>query len=277
MAAIADLSDLVNRMTGGASGTPENLWFNKKFRRAGAAPATPVAGRFTSLWTYDGQPSAGAAPGAVAVPTEATTGALKQTDPGGGRQKWLVGAGVAGEAAGLVVLYDRLLHISGLSGTTTTAQSVGGTLTRYTNGIGNMIAIEIYTQIGASTSAVTAEYTDQDGNAAQVTPAIVIGNTGFREAERMLWFPLASGDYGVQAVANVDLTVTTGTAGDFGVTVAHPLAYMDVGTSGIGNWHSFIDGHGIVEILPDACLALAFWAVGTGQIDLLGSLSMVEA
>lgn len=277
MAAIADLSDLVNRMTGGASGTPENLWLQKQPRRAGAAPATPIAGRWISLWMYDGQPAAGAAPGAVAVPTNATNGSLKQADPGGGREKWLVGLGLAGLAPGTVMLYDRLLHISGLNGTTTTAQAVGGTLTRYTNGVGNMIAIEIYTQIGATGTTVTAEYTDQGGTASQVTPTIVIGNTGFREAERMLWFPLASGDSGVQAVANVDLLATTGTAGDFGVTVAHPLGYAEIAATGMGPWRSFIDGQGIVEIETGACLALAFLANGTGLIDLMGAVSMVEA
>lgn len=277
MAAIADLSDLVNRMTGGASGTPENLWFNKVARRAGAAPATPIAGRWTSLWMYDGQPSAGAAPGAVAVPTNATAGALKQTDPGGGREKWLTGMGMTGLANGTVVLYDRLLHISGLNGTTTTAQNVGGTLTRYTNGIGNRIAIEIYTQIGATATTVTAQYTDQDGNASQTTPAIAIGNTGFREAERMLWFPLASGDYGVQAVANVDLLATTGTAGDFGVTVVHPLGFAEISGVGVGPWRSFIDGQGMVEIETGACLALAFCPFTGALIELMGCLSMVEA
>lgn len=277
MAALTDLSDLINRLTGGASGTPENLWFSKQARRAGAAPATPIAGRTTSLWTYDGQPSGGVAPGAVAVPTEATTGALKQTDPTGGRQKWLVGGGITGLNQGTVVLYDRLLHISGLSGTVITAQTVGGTLTRYTNGIGNVIWVEVYTQIGATSTTITASYTDQGGTAAQITPAVAFGNTGFREAERIIMLPLASGDSGVQAVASVTVLATTGTAGDFGVTVAHPIAYLEVAGAGIGPWRSFIDGQGIPEILTDACLALTWFPTTAAVPELLGCLSMVEA
>ena len=62
MAAIADLSDLINRSTGGNSGTPDNLFFFKRARVAGAAATAPIAGRPASLWTYDGQPSAGTAP-----------------------------------------------------------------------------------------------------------------------------------------------------------------------------------------------------------------------
>ena len=46
MAAIANLSDLVNRMTGGNSGTPENIWFHKIARHDGAVvAAVPIAGR----------------------------------------------------------------------------------------------------------------------------------------------------------------------------------------------------------------------------------------
>lgn len=276
MADIANLSDLINRMTGGASGTPENLWFNKAARRAGAAPATPIAGKWTSLWMYDGQPSAGAVPTSVAIPDNTTTGGMKQTDPGGGRQKWLAGIGMTGLSQGTVLLYDRLLHIGGLDGTVTTTQTVGGSLTRYTDGIGNMIALEIYTIIGATSRTIVANYTDQGGSAS-VTPSIVIGNTGFREAERMLWFPLAAGDYGVQSVTNVDIDTTTGTAGNFGVTVVHPIAFAEVTAPGLGPWRSFIDGHGTPEILPDACLALAFHPVGTGLPELMGNLTMVEA
>lgn len=276
MAAISDLSDLINRLTGGASGTPESLWWHKQARRAGAAPATPVAGRWTSLWTYDGQPCAGAVPTTVAVPDNTTDGGLKQTDPGGGREKWLVGGGATGLSGGLLMIYDRLLHIGGLDATVTTTQTVGGTLTRYTGGAGNFIAIEIYTQIGASSTTVLANYTDQ-GGAAGATPLVAFGNTGFREAERMLFLPLASGDTGVQGVTNVDLTATTGTAGNFGVTVGHPLAFCEVPGVGMGPWRSYIDGHGITEIETDACLAMAWIPQGAVIPELMGNIVMVEA
>jgi hypothetical protein len=260
MAAITDLSDLVNRLTGGNSGTPEIIMGFKDGRVDAAAAAAPIAGRATSLWTYEGQPSGGAAPGAVAAPTNATTGGLIQTDPGGGRTKWLTGFYVCANTTGTVILYDRLLHISGLNGTTTTAQTVGGTLTRYTDGIGNQIWIEIYTQIGTTATTFTCEYTDQGSNPSQVTTATAIGGTGLREAQRIIPAPLASGDYGVQAVANVDLLASTTTAGDFGVTVVHPLAHANLDVAGAGQWVDLLRGAGPVEIKTGACLALAFMA-----------------
>ena len=170
MTALTDLSDLVNKATGGNSGTPENLWFHKQARVGGAAATAPIAGRPASLWTYDGQPAAGATPTSAAICDNTTNGGLKQTDPGGGRQKFLYGAWATGLVAGTLVLYDRLLHIGGLSGTTATAQNVQTTtpspaLTRYTNGSGNMAWAEIYTIIGTTGSTITMSYVDQDGNA----------------------------------------------------------------------------------------------------------------
>lgn len=262
MAAITDLSDLVNRLTGGNSGTPEIIMGFKVGRVDAAAAAAPVAGRAISLWMYEGQPSGAAAPGAVASPTNATTGGLMQTDPGGGRTKWLTGFYVCANTTGTVILYDRLLHISGLSGTVVspTAQTVGGTLTRYTDGIGNQIWVEIYTQIGASSTTITASYTDQGSNSGQTTTATAIGNTGLRDAQRIIPLPLASGDYGVQAVASVTLAATTSTAGDFGVTVAHPLVHANLDVAGAGMWVDLLRGAGPVEIKTDACLSLAFMA-----------------
>jgi hypothetical protein len=279
MASLTDLSDIINRVTGGSSGTPENLFFFKDSRVAAAAGVT-VAGRYTSLWEYNGQPSHGAAPGAVAIPDNTTNGGLKQTDPGGGRQKWLLGATATSSIAGTLIIYDRLLHISGLSGTVTTAQTVGGTLTRYTGteSVGNQIWVEIYTQIGATSTTITANYTDQDGNAGITSQSTAIGNTGLREVQRMIQIPLASGDTGVRAVASVTVAATTGTAGNFGVNIMRPLAYIPISLLGAGSVRDFISGlPSIIEIKTDACLAFQWLANSTAGPQIWGSLHMVEA
>jgi hypothetical protein len=267
MTAYANLSEYVNRKTGGNSGAPEFGMVHKESRVAGAAAAAPIAGRFSSLWEYEGQPAHGAAPGAVAAPDNTTNGSWKHTAPGGGRQKWLDYIWGQLTAAGTLVIYDRLLHISGLDGTVTTAQTVGGSLTRNTGGIGNQIWVEIYTQIGATGTTITASYTDQDGNSGQTSVATSIGATGLREAQRMIPLSLAAGDYGVRAVASVTLAATTGTAGNFGVTVLRPIAIIGVSQGGVGGARSFIDG-----AMPDistSCLAAMFLpnAVTVPQFD----------
>lgn len=277
MAALTDLSDLINRATGGNSGTPQNVFFHKVARVAGAAATAPIAGRWASLWTYDGHPAGGSAPGAVAAPTNATTGALPFTSPGGGRESHLTQVWATGLVAGTLLLYDRLLHISGLSGTTTTAQTVGGTLTRHTGGAGNFAFIEVYTIIGTTGTTVTMEYTNQAGTTSRVSTATGIGATGFREVTRAIMMPLQAGDTGIQAVANIDLLATTGTAGNIGLTVGHPIAYCGIGAAGAPGWRDFVTGlPGIPVIESGACLALLWSPSTTTAPEVFGGYAIVE-
>lgn len=278
MSALVDLSDVINRATGGNSGTPETIFMYKDSRVDAAAAAAPVAGRMTSLWQYEGTPSGGAAPGSVAAPVNTTTGSLIQTDPGGGREKWLLGVTANGSTAGTLILYDRLLHISGLNGTLNTAQTVGGSLTRNTGGVGNQIWVEIYTQIGASGTTITASYTDQAAASGHTTTATSIGATNFREAQRIIPLPLAAGDSGVQAVASVTLAATTGTAGDFGVTVVRPLLIIPCPLAACGTVRDLIAQlPGPIKIDTDACLAFAWLANGATAPQVFTQLNMIEA
>lgn len=277
MAALTDLSDIINRGTGGSSGAPENIFWFKDARVGAANAVAPTAGRLTSLWEYNGSPSHGAAPTTVANPDNTTQGGIKQTDPAGGTQKWLLGGVAASLTAGMVVLYDRLLHIGNLSGTVTTAQTVGGSLTRNTGGVGNQIWVEVYTQIGATGTTITASYTNQAGTSGRTTQATVFGGTGFREAQRIIQLPLAAGDTGVQAVASVTVLATTGTAGNFGCIIANPLLHMPIGQVGVGLARDLIAGlPPIREVVTDACLAMMFYPATASAPQILGSFHFVE-
>jgi hypothetical protein len=282
MAAITNLSDLVNRYTGGNSGTPESIWYHKIARHDGAAvTAVPIAGRPYSLWRYDGKPGPGAAPTTWANPDNTTAGGLKQTDPGGGRQKWLTGFIGTGLVAGTLMLYDRLGHNGNLDGTQTAAQAFTGTLTRYTDGIHNVMWYEIYgnttTILGTTGTTMTVQYDAPEGNN-KVSPAVTIGGTGFREGNQARFIPLASGDTGIIAVDNVDLVASTGTVGAFGITVAHPLAFAVVGAAGVGGWRDFATGlPGLPEIKTDACLGLLWFPATTTAPEVFGCASFVEA
>lgn len=281
MPALADLSALINRMTGGNSGNPENLFLFKAGRIAGAAATAPIAGRGCSLWQYDGMPAGGAVPGAAAVPTRTTQGALPFTPAGGSRDKQLIGAGISSSVAGVYLLYDRLFHIGGLSGTVTTAQTVQGThpgtpaLARNTGGEGNIAWYEIYTLIGNTTANLTMSYTDQSGNAS--TSTINIGATNFREATRAQIIPLAADDTGIRSVQSVQLSASTGTAGNFGITIARPIAWIPVGAAGSGGWRDYTTGMpGIPTIDPDACLALHFVPAAAAAPEIMLALGTVE-
>ncbi len=274
MTAYADLSEYVNRKTGGNSGAPEYFWVHKEARVQGAAAVAPVIGRWQSMWQYEGSPSHGAVPTTVLAPDNTTAGGWKHTSPGGGRQKWLDFLWAYMPTTGSIVVYDRLLQIGGLSGivVSPTAQTVGGTLTRNTTGAGNRIFVEIYTIIGASSTTITAAYTNQDGDS-KTTQAVAIGNTGLREVDRMIPLSLAAGDYGVQAVASVTLAATTSTAGNFGVVVARPIAVFGCPTTG-GASRSFLDG--AMPDISNACLTAMYLPTATTaqtSIDFFASMA----
>lgn len=281
MAAITDLSDLIHRQSGGSNGTPDNLFFHKVPRVAGVLATAPLAGRGCSLWTYDGMPAGGAVPTSAAIPDRTTTGALPFTAPGGSRDKRLIGAHIAPLTAGVYLLYDRLMHIGGLSGVSTADQTVQGStpspaLTRNTSGAGNIAFYEIYTLIGTTGTTLTMTYTDQDGNTGQ-TSTMNIGATGFREVTRAQRIPLAAGDNGLRAIEKVKLTASTGTAGNFGITIAEPLAWIPVGAGGTAGWRDYTTGlPGIPVPHPDACLSLMFIPAAATAPEVWGCLGMIE-
>lgn len=282
MAAITDISDLINLSTGGSSGAPENLWWFKSARVSGAAAANNIAGRMTSLWQYEGSYGAGSAPTTGAIPTNATAGAIPFTSPAVSKQKWLTQYGGTANVSGTLILYDRLFHIGNLSGTVTTAQTVQGAvpspaLTRNTGGVGNMVFYEIYTQVGTTATTLTISYTDNDGNTGQTSPAVTFGGTNFREVQAIRRIPLLAGDKGVRAVASATVLATTGTAGAFGITIAKPIAYLPLNSTGILGFRDYATGlPGIPEIDSAACLSLMWVANTTTPPEPFGCTSFVE-
>jgi hypothetical protein len=267
MTALANLSDIVNRLTGGNNGTPQHIFSLMDGRIQAAVAATPVSNRFHSLWQFNQTDGAnGGVPGAVIAPTRATVGAMPLANPGGGRQQWLLGFEASMSQIGTMILYDRLLHIGGLSSTSTSAQTVGGTLTRYTTNaacIGNQIWVEIYTAIGSTATTITASYTNQAGTSGRTTKATAIGGAGLQEGQRLICLPLADGDTGVQAVASVTLAASTLTAGNFGVTIIRPLAQVGI-QANTGAIRDLIAGlPAVQELLTDSCLAAMFYASTT--------------
>ena len=281
MAAIADLSELINLQTGGNNGNPENIFYHKVPRISGVAATNPIIGRGCSFWTYDGMPTGGAVPTSGAIPDRTTQGAIPFTPATGGSDKYLIGAGITTLTAGVYLLYDRLFHEGGLDATSSAAQTIQGSpaspaLTRYTGGTGNIAFYEIYTIIGTTSTTLTMTYTNQASTSGR-TSTINIGATNFREVTRMQRIPLAAGDSGIQSIQQVQLAGSTLTAGNFGITIAQPLAWIPVNVAGTMGWRDYTTGlPGIPVIDPDACLSLMFVAGANTPPEIYGTLATVE-
>lgn len=213
--AIADLASYQNRLD-----DPVPYGFN-------IVSATSILGRLMDGWMFK-TPAPVAAPTTAAVPDRTSGGSLGQLDAAIGTLA-AIGGHVNLLNPGFVMWADRLSHSGGLSGIVTTAQTTNlptAALTRQTSGEGVWLGLTIYTQVGTTATTVTASYTNQDGTAGRTTIATVFGGTNHREAARMIVLPLQSGDTGVRSVQSVTVLATTGTAGNFGVTLFKPVCVM---------------------------------------------------
>ena len=159
-------------------------------------------------------------------------------------------------------LIDRLCHMGGLSGIVTTPQTVNSAaLPRYTTGVGVYAAVDVYTAIGSTITTITMEYTNSDGVGSRVSPAVTFGGTGYGGgtggAPRFLIMPLQDGDKGVLSVQSVTVAATTGTAGNFGVTLFKMLGVVSAPAEQDTPLNILSGGViNIAQIEPTACISL---------------------
>ena len=245
-------------------------------------PITPIqkasatskgAGHFHSLWTVAGFPAAGAAQGSVngAIPTKATTGALNFQDAGATEDLYLGQLSMQGATIGTFFIYDRLFHNSALSGTVTTAQTfTQPSLTRHIDGVGVEIWLEWYTATGSTAVTATVSYTNSDGVAGRSGTASIIASP---VAGQMIPVQLAAGDKGVLSVQSVTLSATTGTAGNFGVTLMKRKASIPITVANIGTVLDAV-ALGLPGVEDNACLAFMVQcsATNTGYMNGLTSI-----
>lgn len=241
--------------------------------------ATNVAGGLVNL-----QRAVVTSFGQMAIPAANTAGGTShvQTDTGFPNlgtpeaTRYLAKVEMTGASAGAIHIYDRVWSCSGFSGTVTTAQAVTGfpTLTRPdSNGTGLEIWIECYTATGATASFITVQYTNQAGTSGRntVSTAHIIS----MPANRMYQVPLQSGDKGVRSVQSVTLSSTTGSAGNFGVTLMERIATIPLTTANVPNVQDFAS-LGLPAILNDTAINLIHQGTTTSSGIILGNMIFIE-
>jgi hypothetical protein len=199
-----------------------------------ASLANAVTGGFHSLWTAQGQPGSGAVPPTTpTVCSNALVGSLQfdqQTAPATS----YLGILEVISSNGLVTLeiHDRLMHDSGLRGNITTSQPVNMQLDANLatsnlserKGDSNYSDVqwwlEWYSPTGTGTSNATVNVTYNDGTTGNLN-LIAVGGTAI-QISRMLplnsFIPTAAAGKYIRGVNSIQLSATTNTAGDFGVT-----------------------------------------------------------
>lgn len=267
MTALADFDALRAAVT-----TPAAVVFVLK-----ASPdAVPETTGLQSWWfATDSYPAPGVAPTTAAACDSSTVGGL----PHPGVDSRLVSATISRVVTGgwvspVCLLVDRLSHQGGLSGNVTGAQTTNlptAALTRYTDGVGVMVGLEVYSDLGSTNTTVTVSYTNT-ADVAGRAGTIAFIDTPFDPAFYPM--PLQSGDLGVKSVESVSLAGGTGAVGNFGMTIYKPLCLFGGGPDLhedvpiICGWNT--------DILAGACLQILGLSTGSAP-DLNAVLAFSEA
>lgn len=200
---------------------------------AKAATPTLVAGRPHSLFYLAGMPGAAAAPtpGLSGAALTSYAGQLPFSNPPSGNS-YLARLQAQATIAGTLILADRLWHNSGLSLTSTTAQTINSVAwpARDANGTSNgeqvMIGLEVTNATGAGTPTFTMSYTNQDGVAGKTGTGIL---TGVATSAIGAFYPmgLAAGDRGVRSIQTFTLSATW-TSGAASLVAYRELARLEL-------------------------------------------------
>jgi hypothetical protein len=271
---IAELRDL-ERRTALASFTKTNSIYS-------------LGAHLTSLWRVAaGNPAQPAIPGAAAVVDSATAGSFVPfTNPGAGIGTYVVGAAMSWATTGsnsFQVLLDRLAHMGGLSGTVTTAQTVGVDVSGSSSNLAErrgasdysdvLWFVEIYTDVGTTGTTLSVTYTNAAGTPGQVASGIAFsGASPLNRAARMIPLILPGN---CRSIQDLTLAATTATAGSFGVTACRalgPLPGVVMGQRVYGG-----DWARVLARLPDSCHPFVgqFQNQGAG-VSLTGVLRLLQ-
>ena len=239
-----------------------------------ASGTTKGAGTIYSAWRLAGFPTVANVPPTLSgeCPNSTTIGALDIINAPVGKELFLAKLGIQSSATGTWMVYDRLWHNSGLVGNVATLQSFTQTpLTRHVDGIGVEAFIEIYTATGTTGVTATIKYTNTDNvsnrtGTASLTASPVTG--------QMFPFILQDGDAGVKSIQSVQLSATTGTAGNFGLVLLKRKAEMPITSANIGTVLDAVS-LGLPPIENNACLSFMLQCTGTASGVIMGTAVII--
>ncbi len=232
-----------------------------------ATIASQGAGTFVSMWRATGQPGQGAIPTTAAVCDNALLGSFGFTQQTAPTTSYAAYAyAVSSNAAMVVEIHDRLMHMGGLVGNVATAQTVN--LDVYANlATGNLTNrigdadfgdiqwwLEWYTATGSTAVTATVNVTYDDASTGNLTGvALAATRPASFMAPLNSYIPAAQSGLHIRDVNTVTLSATTGTAGNFGVTATKPRLTMPLllaNKTEVFDWSAL----GLPEISNASCL-----------------------
>lgn len=188
----------------------------------------------------------------------------------------------AGLSFGAYIFIDRLSHQGGLNATSVSVQTTNlptAALPRHTDGKNVILGVEIYTQIGTTTTTFTVNYTNELGVSGRTSDPVVIGGTGAREVGRFLIVSLQDNDKGVRSVQSLTFAGTTGTAGSIGIVLFKPLFIIPINNADGPHICDIISGNFIGETgeLPRQTNLSILATGGSTSVQMSGFLNFAYA
>jgi hypothetical protein len=253
-----------------------------------ASISNTAVGQFHSLWRATGQPGQGAVPTTVANCTDDFVGAMRfaqQTAPATTYAAYLEAACSSNSVT--LELHDRLMHRGGLAGNINTLQTATVDLfAQLANdnldarkGDANFSDVqwwlEWYTDTGPTATVATVNVTYDDATTGNLTgislaatrrPSLMQSLNGF--------IPAAKSGLYIQAVNSVQLSVSTGTLGNFGVTATRLRASLGCPLAN-QKWSADWAALPLSEVANTACLFIVIMpgTTSTGTIRGGGKLA----
>jgi hypothetical protein len=249
-----------------------------------ASQTAEGAGTWHSLWKAAGNPTTAATPPAYTAGSgyttdETTQGALPFTDPVSGAS-YLARLAATGGTIGTLILYDRLWQCSGLLTNTVAEQNVTtpGTIPARdangaTAGAGVELWGEIYTAPGATGATWTVSYTNS--SAASGRSATYAHPANAESVGQMFPYTLQAGDVGVSAVKSLTCSISSGTAGDVGLTLLRRIAEIPISLANAG---AMVDALsiGMPRLFDSSCLAMMVHCSTTSTGLISGSYAVAQ-
>jgi hypothetical protein len=200
-----------------------------------ATIANAVAQQIFSTWRATGLPAQPAIPTAAAIPVDSDTGSLVTfTNPTSPALSYLPLITLQSSLGAMgFEIHDRVAHYGGLVLNVTTAQTLTGMdiatlgLSAARRGASNYSDlqwwIECYSDGGATASAATINVTYNDASTGNLPSTPALGGT-LRAGRLIPLHSLVTNGKWIKGINSVTLSASTGTAGNFGITVTRPLA-----------------------------------------------------
>jgi hypothetical protein len=252
----------------------------QKFYIAKSGFGGATTGQNSSYWRAGGNPTVAAIPSAAESCNNNTLGAVPFNNPVAGQSTYLARLSASSTIVQGYEIHDRLAHMGGLSGIVTSLQNVSLDLSV----LGDNIALrkgradytnvqwwlEWHTATGSTATTLSVFYTDVNGNSKSVNVSAPAGMA----FGRLLAITPPDG-IGIKAVNAVGLSVSTGTAGNIGVTATLQRTEFVVSSTNIpivADWAYL----GLTPIFDNACLMFMGNNATGSAGSLNGALTLIQ-